>query len=171
MARAHAAWRSLAGLLFVAAVGGSLAGCGNSTPAEAAEVELLGADAVPKKLLDLDVEAEDASMVKNKKEPFVDAVGLYSLRRDDLLQGVLQVSRFTDEANVDRSAFRRQVVQQIGSTVPQRYRMGDQAIFLTTGRRQAVAIWFKGHDLFVLSTRDEYSQPLALLREALELDL
>ena len=161
-----------AGMVVLAALAVTLTGCGGSDAVAAPEkVRLLGAKDVPEKLLDLSVDAEDASMVNNKEDPFVEAVGLYSLRRDDLLQGVFQISRFTEDAQVEKNAFRQQVVQQIGSSVPQRYRMGEQTVYLTTGRRQAVAVWFKDRDLFVLSTRDEYEQPLALLREALELEL
>ena len=88
---------------------------------KADKIKLLGAGAVPETMLDLAVKAGDASRAKQKDDAFVEAIGLYSLRRDDLLQGVFQISRFTPEATVDKSSFRRRVVEQIGSTVPLKF--------------------------------------------------
>ena len=63
------------------------------------------------------------------------------------------------------------MVQQIGSTVPRIFRMGDRTVYVTTGRRQSIAVWFEERHLFILATREEYDQPRTLLREALEIKL
>lgn len=147
------------------------AACGRGgDDAAAAEVEDLGAEAVPAELAGLQVAPEDVSQVQESKNAFVNGVGLYSLRAGELLQATLQISRFTDEAETHKVRFRQAVVGQIGSTTPQPFRMGDQDLYLTTGRRQNVAVWFKGKFLFVLATREEFDRPRGLLREALEID-
>jgi hypothetical protein len=122
-------------------------------------------------LLDLKVEAETSKVkaLGGVKRPFIDRVGLFSLRRDALLEATLQVSRFTKKADVGSVRFRNSVINQIGSTIPHEFRMGDNRVFLTAGRRQSVAVWFRGRYLFILSTRDEYPQPRALLRTALDI--
>jgi hypothetical protein len=125
---------------------------------------------VPDNLLDLAVQKEDVSVVENTKRPFVEAVGLYSLRRDDLLQATLQISRFTEEADATSTKFRQSVVTQIGSTTPRLFRVGDRTVYLTTGRRQSVAVWWEDRYLFVLSSRDDYETPRGLLRAALDIE-
>lgn len=162
--------RFLSLALAVAAVTG-VAACGNDgpPPGQASGVQSLPAELVPAGLGGLEVRAEDTSVVQGTKRPFVEAVGLYSLRSSDLLQATLQVSRFTKESEVTKPAFRTAVVGQIGSTAPRVFRMGDDTVYLTTGRRQSVAVWFKERYLFVLSTREEYERPRSLLRQALEI--
>lgn len=154
--------------LAVAAVGGA---CGNDgTPSgQATEVKALQGIAVPDPLLDLATKSEDVSVVEGTKRPFVEAVGLYSLRRDDLLQATLQISRFTKQAKANKAKFRNAVVTQIGATTPRQFRMGHETVYLTTGRRQSMAVWWKDRYLFVLATRDDYETPRALLRSALEI--
>jgi hypothetical protein len=61
------------------------------------------------------------------------------------------------------------VVNQIGATAPRPVRLGHDTVYLTTGTRQSVAVWFKGRYLFVLATRADYEQPRTLLRRALEI--
>jgi hypothetical protein len=48
--------------------------------------------------------------------------------------------------------------------------MGDHQVYLTTGRRQSVAVWWKGRHLFILSSREEFETPRSLLRAALEIE-
>lgn len=135
----------------------------------AAEVEVFDASVVPAQLAGLTVAKEEVGGATQVKNPFVEAIGLYSLRDGELLQGTLQMSRFTADADSEKPRFRASVVQQIGSTVPKRYRMGDRTVFLTSGKRQSIAVWFDGRYFFVLSTRDDFDRPRALLREALEI--
>ena len=154
--------------LAVIAVSGAC-GSGGTPDAQATEVKALQGVTVPSPLLDLAAQPEDVSVVEGTKRPFVEAVGLYSLRRDELLQATLQISRFTKESKATTAKFRNSVVTQIGSTTPRQFRMGSERVYLTTGRRQSVAVWWKGHYLFILSTRDDYETPRALLRSALEI--
>ena len=145
--------------------------CGDASADDfaAAEVEEFDASLVPNKLLDLRVQTEDVGGATEVKSPFVDGIGLYSLRDGELLQATLQVGRFTKSADADSARFRNSVVSQVGSTVPRAFRMADDTVYLTTGKRQSIGIWFRDRYFFVLSTRDEYETPRALLREALEI--
>ena len=154
-------------LVLVLALGVGACGTGTGNAA-AKKIKPLGADIVPAEMVGLRVTPEDTKVVNSTDDPFVEAVGLYGLRKGDLLQATLQVSRFTAEANVKSSRFRTQVVQQIGSSEPKTYRMGEQTVYLTTGLRQSVAVWFKGRHLFVLSSRQDFNQPRTLLRAAIE---
>lgn len=161
--------RALISVLAVLAV----ASCGVDDGVEAAEadeIELLGADAVPSEILGLPVSEEDASSVRNQKRPFVEAVGLYSLRDGEDLQATLQLARFTDAAKTRSASFRRAVVAQVGATVPHEVKVGEETVYITTGRRQQVAIWFDDRTMFILSMRDDYTTPRALTRAALEID-
>ncbi len=135
----------------------------------ATKVEPFDASIVPPQLAGLAVASETVGGATEVKNPFVEGIGLYSLRAGELLQGTLQVSRFTEDADSEKPRFRSSVVQQIGSTVPKAYRMGDRTVFLTAGKRQSIAVWFEGRYFFVLSTRDDFDRPRALLREALEI--
>ena len=162
--------RSLAAALAVFALAGAACADDGVEEAQAAKVEKLGENLVPGEMLGLRVATEDIGPVQRVKRPYVEAVGLYSLREGEQLQGTLQVSRFTEAAEAEKARFRNSVVQQIGSTVPRQLSMGGEQVWLTTGRRQSVAVWFKGRHVFVLATREEYTTPRSLLRKALEIE-
>ena len=154
-------------VLVIAALGGA---CGGGEPKAAAdEISALGPDLLPAEMQGLKVTPEEVVNLAEVKRPFVEAVGLYSLRAGEQLQATLQISRFTEQAQTDDPEFRQSVVQQVGSSVPKRFRMGENTIFLTTGRRQNIAVWFQGRHLFILATREEFDRPRTLLREALEI--
>lgn len=149
------------------------AGCGDDEEGGGPPrpIEVLGQGPVPTELLGLKVAPEPLESLAQAERPFVDAVGLYSLRtQDDALQATLQMSRFSASADVDSERFRQSVVAQIGSSTPRAFRMGSHTVHLTTGRRQNVAVWFKGRHFFVLATREEYEQPRALLRATLAIE-
>ena len=160
-------------LLAVTAVGAAACGGGDETAAPT-NIEVLPDDLLPASMAGLRVASEDieGTVKGGKRQSYLESAGLYSFRTDDdLLQATMQVSRFTDEARYKDREFRQSVLLQIGSTVPRAFRMGDQTVYLSTGRRQNVVIWFKDEYLFVLSTRDEFGRPRTLLREAINLDL
>jgi hypothetical protein len=159
--RRHPALAAVALVLAVAA-----AGCGSSA-AGAPAIKPLTLPALGPQLLDLRVQPETVKKLDAQKQSFVEAVGMFSLRKDTLLEATLQVSRFTPKARLNDLRFRNEVVSQIGSTAPQEFRMGDYRVYLTTGRRQSIAVWFRDRYLFILSTRDDYQQPLSLMRAAL----
>jgi len=158
----------LASLLAAGALVAPACGSDGSPAGQATAVKQLEGITVPATLLDLAVQAEDVSVVEGTKRPYVEAVGLYSLRSADLLQATLQISRFTKDSKATTSKFRNSVVTQIGSTTPRIFRVGDQQVWLTTGRRQSVAVWWDGYYLFVLSSREDYATPRALLRATVE---
>ena len=166
--------RLIAGaLVLVLAVLTAACGGGDDTAAPT-KIELLPKDLLPASMAGLRVAPEDISgTVKGgKRQSYLESAGLYSFRTDDdLLQATLQVSKFDEEARYQDHDFRQSVLLQIGSTVPRSYRMGDQTVYLSTGRRQNVVIWFEDSYLFVLSTREEFGRPRTLLREAINLDL
>ena len=140
----------------------------DAEPVVGKDIKRLDASFLPPEVHGLKIAAEDVSAVNSSKKAFVDGVGLYSLRKDELLQATLQVSRFSKDADVEKAEFRRAVVQQIGNAIPRSYRMGGETVFLTSARRQVVAVWFKGRHLFVLSTREEFGAGRTLLRSLLE---
>lgn len=148
-----------------------LAGCGGGDD-ERVTIEQLGADALPRRILGLRVEPEDVSeRLVGANRPYVEATGLYSLREGDRLQGTIQVSRFKDDVDTTSNRFRLALVNQIGSTEPKPFRMGDGIVYLTSSKRQSVAVFFEDDAFVVLSTLETFEQSRALLREVMELTL
>lgn len=151
-----------------------VAGCGRSDagvePTAGKQVKDLELSGLPAELLGLKVQREDVSeTVARVDATFIDALGLWSLRSDDLVQATLQVSRFSAGADPRSPRFRQTVVNQIGSSKPRAFRLGARTVYLTTGTKQSIAVWFSGRHLFVLASRSDYDQPRTLLRRALEI--
>jgi hypothetical protein len=153
----------------------ALAGCARSdasvdpTPGE--QVKALDIPDLPADLLGLKLAPEDvAGDLAKVPSAFIDALSLYSLRHDDLVMATLQVSRFNDGAGFEEDKFRQTVVNQIGSSAPKTVRLGPHTVYLTTGTKQSIGVWFKGRHLFVLATRADYDEPRSLLRQALEIE-
>lgn len=125
-------------------------------------------------LLGLAVESADVrERIEEAEAPFVDSVGLFVLRDedDDRLRATLQISRFTPEARPETEEFRGSIIGRIGQTAPRRIPVGDEEVFVTTGRNQNVFIWFRDRGFFVLTVAREYRFPRTLLRRVLELEL
>lgn len=149
-----------------------LAACGGGSSDDTVVIEQLGADVLPATLGGLRVEREDVEpRIAGVDRSYVEATGLYVLREGEALQGTLQVSRLSDDADIDDPAFRLSIVNQIGSTEPKAFRMGDDVVYLTASKRQAVAVFFSERSFGVLSTLETYEHGRSLLREVLELDL
>lgn len=166
--------RPLSMLVALALAAAALAGCGRSDaavdPVAGKQVKVMDLASLPTEILGLAVAKEDvAGSVAKVNSTFVDALGLWSLRSDDLVQATLQVSRFSDGARYDESDFRESVISQIGSARPRTFRLGRRTVYLTTGTKQSIAVWFKGPHMFVLASRSDYDQPRSLLREVLEI--
>jgi hypothetical protein len=166
--------RLLSMAVALALAGAVLAGCGRSDaavdPVAGKKVKVLELSSLPAEILGLAVQKEDvAGSVAKVNSTFIEALGLWSLRSDDLVQATLQVSRFSDGARFDRTDFRQSVVNQIGSARPRTFRLGTRTVYLTTGTKQSIAVWFKGAYLFVLASRSDYDEPRTLLRAALEI--
>ena len=152
----------------------ALAGCARSdasvAPTPGKAVKVLDVPNLPPDLLGLKLGKEDVSDdVAKVGKAFIDSLALYSLRHNDLVMATLQVSRFNDGADVASQKFRQTVVNQIGSSAPRTVRLGADTVYLTTGTKQSIAVWFKGRYLFVLATRADYDEPRTLLRKALEI--
>ena len=161
------------GTLVVAAL--ALAGCARSDasvePTPGDQVQALDIPGLPADLLGLKIAPEDvAADLAKVPSAFIDALSLYSLRDDDLVMATLQVSRFNDGADVEADRFRHTVVNQIGSSAPRTVRLGEHTVYLTTGTKQSIGVWFKGRHLFVLASRADYDEPRTLLRKALEIE-
>ena len=152
----------------------ALAGCARSdasvAPTPGKAVKALEIPNLPADLLGLKLAKEDVSQDLAKvPKAFVDSLALYSLRHNDLVMATLQVSRFNDGADIGAEKFRQTVVNQIGSSAPRTVRLGGETVYLTTGTKQSIGVWFKGRYLFVLATRGDYDEPRTLLRKALEI--
>jgi hypothetical protein len=163
--------RRAAAALAVVLVASTLAACGGSRVQGTAgkQIKQLPPDLVPVELLGLPVTQEDMSgTVARSNDAFVDAVGLYAMRRDELLYATLQVSRFRSNAPVKEAKFRSSLITQIGGSTAEPFRMGADTVYRTTGRKQTITVWFRDRYMFVLSVRESFEQPRSLLRQALE---
>lgn len=141
----------------------------DATPGK--QIKQLPTDLLPGEVFGLKVSREDMSKtLANTRRSYVDAVGLYGLRKDDLLEATLQVSRLNSHADFESPAFRRELVGKIGASLPREVRVGPDTVYLSVGTKQTLSAWFRGRNLLVLAVRDEYGQPRALLRQALRLN-
>ena len=153
---------------------GSVAACGSDDGLDQAsgKIELIKSDRIPAEVMGLQVQSEDVSKTLSEvKRSWAEAVGLYSFRREELVQATLQINRFNDNANYDDAGFRRRILQQIGGTQPRQIQVGEEDVFVTQSTKQTLAIWFEGEHLFVLSIRQDFEKPRNLLRSALELEV
>jgi hypothetical protein len=166
-----AAFRAAA-LVLLAVVG--LAGCGGGDRATPSTLATIPPTALPSEILGLTVAAEDsAPLVEGQTNSYVDAVGLFSFRKQDLLQATLQVTHLRQDAASRDLQFQRRVVGQIleaGSDLPE-YRMDEKKVYLGEGPRQSVAVWFNGPHMMVLSSRADFDQSRALLRALVETEI
>ncbi len=161
--------RGVAALAAIALVLGACGGDSDDAPETSGAPADLDADFLPPQLLDLTVEKETVEAVEAARGTYLDELGLYSIREGDLLQATLQIGRFGDEADPADDTFQRAIVNQIGASAPKAYRMGDQRVWLTTGKSQRVSVWFEEDMFFVLAVRDDFGRGRTLLRETLEL--
>jgi hypothetical protein len=159
--------------LVLALAGGGVTACGGNAEVERAEaraIAAIDADRLPAELLGLQIKREDiAEILDSTKRPYLDEAGLYSLREGETLQATLQVGRFAEGVDHTRPEFRQKLLNTVGGGSIRELRLGDRQVYLTSGDRQQVALWFQDAYLMVLSTREEYGTPRALLRAALEL--
>lgn len=140
---------------------------GQATPGT--DITPVSNDLLPNELLGLEVTPEDISgTVASEQRSYVEATSLYSLRADELLQATLQVSRFNENADAKDAGFRRSLLSQIGGSRPRAVRVGKDEVYLTSGTKQQLAIWFRGEHLLILATREDFPRPKTLLRRALE---
>lgn len=140
-------------------------------PVAGKDIKPLSDTLVPPEVNGLTVVPENISdTLASGREAFVDSMSLFSFRTGDkLLQATLQVSRFSEKADYRSAKFQQTVVGNVGSTTPKPFRVGSDTVYITTGKKQNIDVWFRGRYLFVLAVRDDYDQPRALLRKALEI--
>lgn len=150
---------------------GCVRGGSSFSGSEGKDIKQLPPELVPTEVLDLKVGREDmSSTLQNAKRAYIDGVGLYGFRKDELLQATLQVSKLNDKADYREPSFRAAIVNQIGGSVPRLVRVGRENVWLTRGTKQSLSIWFRDEYLLVLAVREDYDKPRTLLREALQLD-
>ena len=156
----------VAAALLIGACGGghkALQGTNGKQISHAADVP------VPSSVLGLTVSTEDiAKTTQAAQRAYVDSVAMYGLRSSNLLQATLQISRFVAGAKYRTDKFRIAIVDQIGNAAPVTLDVADQTVYLTSGNRQRLYVWYKGDDFYVLAVRQDYAQPRALLRKLLE---
>lgn len=156
-------------LLGAAGCADSSAALEGSTPGK--EIKPLADDLLPGELLGLKVTREDvAPAVTGAQRSYMDAVGLYSMRREDLVQATLQVSRFNPKADDEDPGFRSALVNQIGGSRPQPIEVGDDTVYLIAGTKQTLSVFFRDNYLLVLAVRDDFDRPRTLLREVLNME-
>jgi hypothetical protein len=164
--------RIVRALVALAALGMLASGCSSEDKAAATvadKVKPLDASFVPDKLLGYPLSPEKTDNRGDVERSYIEAVRLYSLRDGDQLVATLEVGRFVDGVEWNKRAFQRGVLNQIGASKPNRLRLGEDTVFATAGVKQRLAVWFRDGYLFVLGTRDEFTKPRTLLREALEI--
>ena len=147
------------------------AGCGSSAAAlgtPGSKVRDIDPATVPATLNDLAVSHENirATLVKGQ-DTYLSAAGLFSMRRNDVVQATLEVARFNGRARLGDPRFRAAILNDLGGGTPAPVSVGTDTVYLTRGNKQRVYAWFRTQTLMVLSVRDDYDLPRALLRATL----
>lgn len=165
-ARGRTAALVVVGALLIGACGGDDGG----PSVEVADFKAIPAGALPATVLDLAVSPEEFSAtLLAGQQPYIGALGMFALRRGDLLQATVQVSQFREPETNDDPVFRRSLAGQIGgSGEPTVSRVGDETVFIMPSGRQTLAVWYGPADMYVLTVRPEYKQPRRLLRALIE---
>ena len=163
--------RSLAAVVIAGCL--ALSACGHdaaTTQADRRTVSVLYAPGIPSTLGGLRVQSEAiGDSLKDVHRPYVDSVALFSLRNGDTLEATLQVARFASGVNGADRSFQNRLLATLGPSSSKEFRLGGRSVFLTSGDRQSIVVWFDEGDFFVLSTRADYPYPRGLLRLALDL--
>ena len=155
--------------LVVATVGGA---CGSGAPkgVDAKNIKQLPASTISGTYLGLTPEREDVAGALGDQEgnSYIAGVGLYSLRKGEQLEATLQVSKLTSNARPKDEKFQEEVASQIGGTKVQPFVMGGRTVFRSSLRKQSLTSWFNDKYFMILSVRETYKTPRALLRVLLE---
>ncbi len=148
------------------------AACGTSAPkgTAAKDIKQLSDDVLGGTFLGLIPQREEigGSLANQQANAYIEAVGLYSLRNKERLEATLQISRLSDKARPKDPKFQLLVANQIGGTKVQPFVMSGHNVFRSSQRKQSLTSWFEGDYFMVLSVRDTYETPRALLRILLE---
>lgn len=165
--------RAVVSLLVLTTFGAG--GCARETaavgdPVRGESIKPIDSSVLPDEVAGLRVTPEDITgQLSVVKRSFVDQAGLFSLRRGDLVVSTLQISRFNSAAKVTDRDFQASVLARVGATVPKLYILSGRRVFLTSGNKQTIAVWFVGRSLLVLAIRRDHATPLGLVRQMLRL--
>jgi hypothetical protein len=167
--------RRAAAVLGAIALAVALAACGDDpavSRAESRKVAALDTPGIPGTLHGLEVKRENVKdALSSTKRPYLDGAALFSLRDGDQLMATLQVGTFASDARWDDAEFRSSLLSTMGGSQPRALRMGDQTVYLSSGDRQALAVWFKDGAMYILASREDFDFPRGLLRDALDLEV
>ena len=152
-----------------------LSSCGGGDSSSAPRnVEEITVDVLPASVMGMSVGREKIDKIlEDVERPYIKEVGLYSFRKEEVLQATLQLSHFSDDADWETENFRRTVAQQIvgtGDDLPV-FRMGSHSVFLGGNAKQSISVWFNGPVMMVLAARIEFEQPRTLLRELVSAEI
>lgn len=161
---------TLSGVVFLTVIATS---CGNeASPVRVGaepQVEAAGIS-LPGQIIGLQLREENVDeKLEEVDRAYLDSVGLFSLRENDLLRATLQVGRLNALAEPNSASFRNQIIDLLGSTRPTPIQVNGQIVYLTTGNEQSIFAWFEGRGFFVLNVHREYPFPRTLLRQILSL--
>lgn len=160
--------RVIAALCFVAAVALSACGTPSAGGLSGHAIKAVDAGVVPGTLADLETHQEDVgATVTQARNSYADRLSLYSLRKDNLVYATLEVSRLTSKFDYNSAKQRSLLADKIGGSKSEQHHVGPTTVYLTTGVRQSIDVWFRGKWLFVMSVRQDYAKPRTLLRDAL----
>jgi hypothetical protein len=162
--------RAVAAIALAAMVFGAACGGGDPKGTAASDIKQLPEDLLTGDYLGLVPQREDigGSLANQEANAYIDAVGLYSLRHKDRLEATLQISQLSDKARPTDPKFQELVANQIGGTKVQAFVMSGRTVFRSSQRKQSLSSWFRGDYFLILSVRDTYKEPRALLRLLLE---
>lgn len=125
---------------------------------------------LPSQVLGLQVKPEDISKQLNvAKRPYIDNVGLFSMRESDLVRATFQISHFNALAKPKSNDFRLSIIGLLGATRPQRVEVDDVTVYATSGNEQSIYVWFDDEAFYVLTAHQEYEFPRTLLRKMISL--
>jgi hypothetical protein len=156
----------------IAVFGGACGGSKAAVGVSGEDIKPIAAAKLPATLLGLEVHEEDMkSTIAQTEDSYVDAVSLFSLRGDNLVQATLQVSHLTKAFDYRSARQRANLADKIGGARATTYRVGRTTVYVTQGLRQRISVWFSGRTLLVLSARDDLAKPRGLLRAVVELNL
>lgn len=145
-------------------------GCGSKplggTPGKA--ITVLPDTTVPKTLNGLTVKPERVTKaLKQAKHAYVDAVGFYSLRKERIVQGTIEVARFGAGARLGDKGFRDQIIIDVSPGTPSAVNVGSSIINQSSGTKSTVDVWFSKGRMVILTVLESYPGARGLLEQTL----
>lgn len=172
-------WRRFLGgaVVVVSITGLSTCGDGGGAPVTspiAPSALDVPADLLPEGLNGLRVAEEDitAQQAEMGARSYLASVRMWSLREGERLRATLQVGRFVRDDfpvgdEVEREAFQKRIVSQIGQGGVRERVVDARRVYVSISNELPLFIWFDHDAFFVLSAAKDYGRPRSLLRAAL----